>query len=69
MYVCSERDTDLPVGQRADDLHLFAKCEISPDVAQMSRNARKPVFGISTRSDTNRLIHLQKNARILKFWV
>ena len=33
----------------------------------MSLVVRKPVFGISTRSDTNRAVHSQKMAKGLKF--
>ena len=37
----------------------------------MSRDARKPVFGFPTRSDTNRPVQSQKQARSLKFckWI
>ena len=34
----------------------------------MSCKARKPVFGLLTRSDTNRPLQPQKLARSLKFW-
>ena len=34
----------------------------------MSYNTRKPVFGVSIRSDTNRAVQSQKMARDLKFW-
>ena len=33
----------------------------------MGLNARKPVFGFPTRSDTNQPVHSQKEARGLKF--
>ena len=33
----------------------------------MSRNARKPIFGVPTRSDTNRAVKPQKTARDLNF--
>ena len=35
----------------------------------MSLVVRKAVFGVSTRSDTNRAAQLQKMARGLKFWI
>ena len=38
-------------------------------VRQMSREARKPVFGISNQSDTNWRVQSQKKVRILKLWV
>ena len=41
----------------------------SLDNANMSRVARKPVFGFPTRSDTNRAVQPQKMARGLKFWI
>ena len=35
----------------------------------MSRVMRKPIFWLTTWSDTNQAVQLQKMARGLKFWV
>ena len=35
----------------------------------MSLVLRKPVFGVPTRSDSNRAVQPQKMARGLKFWI
>ena len=37
-------------------------------VSYLSRDVRKPVFGVWTRSDTNRAVLPQKMASGLKFW-
>ena len=46
------------------------KTELSPtEIDEMSRVARKPVFRVPTRSDTNRAVQPQKMARGLKFQI
>ena len=38
-------------------------------LSDMSLCVRKPTIWVSTRSDTNRLVQSQKQARILTFWI
>ena len=38
-------------------------------LCNLSRDARKPVFGFPTGSDTNWPVQPQKMARCLKFWI
>ena len=41
----------------------------SSDLRKMSLCARKPTIWVPIRSDTNRLVQSQKQARSLKFWM
>ena len=58
---------------KSDQLSLTALCQADLSafvfhyLDNMSFVVRKPVFGVSTRSDTNRAIQPQKMARGLKF--
>ena len=47
---------------RCHDLFIY-------DVHIMSRDTRKPVFGILTRFDTNRAVHPKQMTRGLKFQI
>ena len=56
------------------NLSYFATAYCTPvgfgsSLHTMSRQARKPVFGFPTRSDTNRHVQVQKLVRNLKFHI